>query len=228
MKLLTPTFIGNFAHCISQLLVKTLRVEIYVHPKVEIERQYIYGFWHDKQFAPIMLLAKSQLGQGKHACLVSASGDGEMLSAWLKRLGYHLIRGSSSRKALSSLVNLIAATKEGYSVGITADGPRGPRYFAKTGAAFIAYKAGVGLVPIGVAYSSKWQFDRSWDKYQLPRPFAKTIIYIGEPLTITDISEMESVLASVNQAIIHSDQIALAILNERQEVRERELVRLAR
>jgi len=226
MKLLSPSFIGGFAHFLSQLIVKTLRVDICVHPNVVVERQHIYAFWHDKQFAPIMLLAKSKLGQGKHACLVSASGDGEMLSEWLKRLGYRLVRGSSSRKALSSLVNLIAVTKEGYSVGITADGPRGPIYKAKTGPAFIAYKAGVGLIPLGVAYSAKWQFNKSWDKYQLPKPFAKTVIYIGEPLAITDISDMDKVLESVDQAINDSDQKALQILEGREETLSENLVKL--
>lgn len=226
MKVLSPTFIGGFAHFISRLLVKTLRVDICVHPNVAIERQYIYGFWHDKQFAPIMLLAKSKLGQGKHACLVSASGDGEILSEWLKRLGYRLVRGSSSRKALSSLVNLIAVTKEGYSVGITADGPRGPMYKAKTGPAFIAYKAGVGLIPLGVAYSAKWKFNKSWDKYQLPKPFAKTIIYIGEPLAITDLSDTESVLARVDQAINDSDQKALQLLEDQSATSREHLIKL--
>ncbi len=218
MAKLSPKLVGAVGHFISQLLVKTLRVDIRVHPSVVVERQHIFAFWHDKQFAPILLLAKSALGQGKHACFVSASGDGEMLAQWLKRLGYKLVRGSSSRKALSGLVNLIAITKEGYSVGITADGPRGPYHKAKTGAAFIAHKAGVGLIPLGVAYSSKWQFNKSWDKYQLPKPFSKVIIYIGEPLQINDISDMDSVMANVDQSIDYSDQQALAILDNQADL----------
>ncbi|MBS0287145.1 MAG: lysophospholipid acyltransferase family protein [Proteobacteria bacterium] len=212
MARISPALVGAVGHVISKLLVKTLRVDIRVHPKVVIENQYIHAFWHDKQFAPIMLLANSAFGKGKHACFVSASGDGEMLAQWLKRIGYKLVRGSSSRKALSGLVNLIAITKDGYSVGITADGPRGPYHKAKTGAAYIAYKAGIGLLPIGVAYSAKWQFNKSWDKYQLPKPFAKTVIYVGEPLAITDISDMDSVISAVDQAIDASDATAHEIL----------------
>lgn len=228
MAKISPKLIGAIGHFISKLLVKTLRVEIRVHPNVVVERQHIFAFWHDKQFAPIMLLAKSALGQGKHACFVSASGDGEMLAEWLKRLGYRLVRGSSSRKALSGLVNLIAITKEGYSVGITADGPRGPYHQAKTGAAFIAYKAGIGLIPLGVAYSSKWQFNKSWDKYQLPKPFAKAVIYIGEPLHIADISDMDAVIANVNQSIDISDNKALEILHDKYLAQAQNLVKLAR
>lgn len=217
MARLSPNVVGAVGHFISKLLVKSLRVDIRVHPKVTIEDQYVHAFWHDKQFAPIMLLNKSALGKGKHACFVSASGDGEMLAQWLKRLGYKLVRGSSSRKALSGLVNLINITKEGYSVGITADGPRGPYHKSKSGAAYIAYKAGIGLLPLGIAYSSKWQFNKSWDKYQLPKPFAKAVIYIGEPLHLTDISDMESVMAQVDKAIDACDAQAVKILEDGEE-----------
>ncbi|MBI2791438.1 MAG: lysophospholipid acyltransferase family protein [Gammaproteobacteria bacterium] len=226
MARLSPKLVGAIGHFISRLLVKTLSVDIRVHPNVVVPNQHIFAFWHDKQFAPIMLLANSALGQGKHACFVSASGDGEMLAQWLKRLGYRLVRGSSSRKALSGLVNLIGITKEGYSVGITADGPRGPWHQAKTGAAFVAYKAGIGLIPLGVAYSSKWQFNKSWDKYQLPKPFAKAVIYIGEPLLITDIKDMDAVIASVNQAIDKSDVHALEILEDKNQAHVQHLRKL--
>lgn len=217
MARISPKLIGAVGHFMSQCLVKTLRVDIRVHPSVVVENQYIHAFWHDKQFAPIMLLANSAFGKGKHACFVSASNDGEMLAQWLKRLGYKLVRGSSSRKALSGLVNLINITKEGYSVGITADGPRGPAHKAKTGAAYIAYKAGIGLLPIGVAYSAKWQFNKAWDKYQLPKPFAKAVIYVGEPIAITDMSDTDSVIANVDKEINASDLQALKILENDSE-----------
>ncbi|MBS0290436.1 MAG: lysophospholipid acyltransferase family protein [Proteobacteria bacterium] len=220
MSKLSPKWVGAVAHYVSKALVKTLSVDIRLHPDVIIDNQYVYAFWHDKQFAPIMLLANSALGQGKHACFVSASKDGEMLAEWLRRLGYYLVRGSSSRKALSGLVNLIAATKAGYSVGITADGPRGPYHKSKTGAAFLAFKAGIGLIPLGVAYSAKWQFNKSWDKYQLPKPFAKAIIYIGAPLYITDLSDMDLIVSQVDQAIEISDQKAMAILKDRTQAEQ--------
>jgi lysophospholipid acyltransferase (LPLAT)-like uncharacterized protein len=190
-------------------------VHIQTHPQVNVPLQHIFAFWHDKQFAPIMLLARSALGGGKHACFVSASNDGEMLAQWLHCLGYRLVRGSSSKKALSGLVNLINITKEGYSVGITADGPRGPMHQAKSGAAFIAYKAGIGLIPLGVAYSRKWQFHKAWDKYQLPKPFSRVVLYIDQPLHINDIENMPAVVARVNQAIDQADKQALSLLTHR-------------
>lgn len=210
MAIIKPKLIGSFAHYISQLLVKTLRVNICFHPDVDPQGQYVYGFWHDKQFAPIMLMAK--IGNRKQAGLVSPSGDGEMLTVWLKHLGYYVIRGSSSRKGMNGLVKLIVAAKKGYSIGITADGPRGPRHEAKSGIAFLACKSGLQILPLGVAYSSKWQFDKSWDKYQLPLPFSKVVIYVGDPMTVTDISNLDAVNARVGQAIQLSEKKANEIL----------------
>jgi len=202
--------VGSVAYFGTKLLVKSLRAKLYQHPSVNQQQQCVYGFWHDKQFTPIMLLAG--FGHGKYAALVSASKDGELLASWLSKLGYHLIRGSSSRKALSGLVNLIAAAKQGYKIGIAADGPRGPRHQAKAGTAYIAYKAKIPFVPLGVAYSSKWQFDKAWDKYQLPKPFSKLVFYFGEPIYITDLSDLDVLNQQVTQAIHAADRSAQQIL----------------
>lgn len=204
MKILSPTFIGKVAHYATQLLFKTLRVSIYSHPSVNPDLQYVYGFWHGKQFAPIILMPRR--GNRKQVVLVSASRDGDMLATWLNLLGYHTIRGSSSRKGISSLVKLIAATKEGYSIGIAADGPRGPEFEAKAGVTFLATKAGLKFIPFGVAYSKKWLFN-SWDKYQLPWPFSKVVLYLGEPIEVTDVH------MNVSPVITLADQKAQLILD---------------
>ena len=209
MKFLSPTFIGNFAHFISQLLIKTLRVNIHFHPNVDPNCQYIYGFWHDKQF--ILIMHMRVWGDGKHAGFVSASRDGEMLATWLGRLGYKVARGSSSKKAISGLVKLVAMMREGFSVGIAADGPRGPRHEAKTGISFLAHKVGLQIIPLGAATSRSWLF-KSWDKYQLPKPFSKSVIYVGEPITIADLNDVDAVNTLIAQAITYSEAKAQEIL----------------
>lgn len=219
MSVITPTFIGRFAHYVTQLLLKSLRVQVSMHPNVDPTRQYVYGFWHGKQFAPIMFLPK--WGPAKHVGLVSASRDGDMLSAWLHKLGYHVIRGSSSRKAISSMVQLIGAAKEGYSMGIAADGPRGPEFVAKAGMSFLANKAKLQLVPIGVAYSKPYKF-KSWDKYQLPLPFSRAVLYFDEPITVSDISDIDSVNLEMAKLINQAEVIAQELLDgtSKQEVKD--------
>ncbi|MFI4937069.1 MAG: lysophospholipid acyltransferase family protein [Candidatus Berkiellales bacterium] len=206
----SPILAGNIAYFLTKFLLKTQRVKIGQHPEIRDKQQYAYGFWHDKQFAPISLMAK--LGSCKHACLVSASRDGDILATWLRRIGYHVIRGSSSRKAISSVVKLLHAANAGYSVGIAADGPRGPRYQAKSGLAFLAYKAGIEIVPLGVAFSAKWLFKKAWDKYQFPMPFCKIAFYFGQPLKVEDIKDIEGINALVAKALHAADRTAKELL----------------
>ena len=209
MRVISPTFIGSTAHYLSQMLLKTLRYQMIVHPSIDPMKQNVYGFWHDKQFLPILVFPR--WGTAKNAGFVSASRDGQMLCTWLEHLGYHVLRGSSGKKAISGLVKLVGALKEGYSVAIAADGPRGPRHEAKSGITFIAHKSGLHMVPLGVAYARAWEF-KSWDKYQLPKPFSKAIIYVGQSLPMENIDNIDEMNRLVAQAITQADENARRIL----------------
>lgn len=210
IRLISPRAIGTFAYCVSQCLIKTLRCKVISHEKFDPKEQYIYAFWHDKQFAAIMLM--STFGGNKKVGLVSPSRDGEMLAVWLARMGYEVVRGSSSKKSISSLVTLLGKMKEGYTVGVAADGPRGPRHEAKAGVAFLAHKAGIKIIPMGVAFTPNLKFEKSWDQYQLPLPFAKTAIYVGEPMAMPDLEDVNAINERMTAALKDSDQKAKQIL----------------
>jgi lysophospholipid acyltransferase (LPLAT)-like uncharacterized protein len=209
MRILKPAQLGKLAHFVSQLLIKTVKVQITMDLDYHPKNQYVYGFWHDKHIVPVLLVSKYS---DRYAGLVSNSRDGEILATWLKRLGYEVVRGSSSRKAISSFLKLLGIIKEGYSVGIAADGPRGPRHEAKSGAAFLAYKSGVPFVPVGVANGSAWCFDKSWDKYQIPRPFSRSAIYFGKPMMIENLDDQAALNEKIAQAITQADEQAKRIL----------------
>jgi lysophospholipid acyltransferase (LPLAT)-like uncharacterized protein len=209
MRILKPAQLGKLAHFVSQLLIKTVKVKMTMDPDYHPKNQYVYGFWHDKHIVPVLLVSKYS---ERYAGLVSNSRDGEILATWLKRLGYVVIRGSSSRKAISSFLKLLGIIKDGYSVGIAADGPRGPRHEAKSGAAFLAYKSGIPFVPLGVANASAWCFDKSWDKYQFPRPFSRSAIYFGKPMMIENLDDQAALNERIAQAITQADEQAKKIL----------------
>lgn len=206
---LSPARIGSLAHYLAQCLIKTVRVNMVMDPAHDPKQQYVYGFWHDKHFVPVLMVSKYS---HKHAGLVSASRDGEILASWLKRLGYEIVRGSSSRKAISGFLKLLAMIKKGYNIGIAADGPRGPRYEAKSGLSFLAYKSGLAFVPLGVANASSWCFKKSWDQYQLPRPFTRSVLYFGKPFYITDLTDQAAINQQIADAITNADRAAQQIL----------------
>ncbi len=203
-------YLGNLAYLLGKLLLKTQSVKMIFHPQFKEENNGIFGFWHDKQLAPLLLFAKYTTR--KRVALVSPSYDGQIIATWLKRLGYSVVNGSSNKRPRSSLVKLINAAKDGFCVGIAADGPRGPRYQAKSGMAFIANKTNLPIVPVGVAYSSKWISKKSWDKFQFPLPFSKIVFYVGEPFSLNDMTDITVVNAKISQEINEADSQALSHL----------------
>jgi lysophospholipid acyltransferase (LPLAT)-like uncharacterized protein len=124
--------------------------------------------------------------------LISQHSDGEMISRFFDIFNYDSIRGSTSKGAIKSLVEAIRRVKSGYSLGLTPDGPRGPRHSVADGVAAIATKANIDIVCFNYNTTKFWQFN-SWDKFTIPKPFS-TITYYGkyiktENLTLDEIKE---------------------------------------
>ena len=117
--------------------------------------------------------------------LISASRDGDLVSILIERSGYGTIRGSSSRKGVSALRQLVDTLAGGSNVLFTPDGPRGPVYEASQGVVFLAQKTGAPVVPIHMEYSSCWRL-KSWDRFIVPHPFAKLRAIFGVPLRIAE------------------------------------------
>jgi lysophospholipid acyltransferase (LPLAT)-like uncharacterized protein len=117
--------------------------------------------------------------------LISESRDGEMIARVVERLGFGTVRGSSSRGGLRALAELIARGREGRDLAVTPDGPRGPRGSAEPGAVIVAAKAGVPLVPVGVAAGAAWRA-KSWDRFLVPKPFARVWVVYGTAIGVVE------------------------------------------
>lgn len=123
--------------------------------------------------------------------LISQSQDGEHIHRIIKCLGFHTVRGSSSKGGLRGLRGLVKAVEAGYDVAITPDGPRGPARQVQSGVIHLARHTGAPIVPITTSANRYKQF-RSWDQFLVPYPFSKAVIFLGEPLFVpSDITEQE-------------------------------------
>ncbi len=138
----------------------------------------VYSTWHQR-----MSYLSHFFGQTRATVLVSQSRDGEYAARIAAWLGYKTVRGSSSRGGLKALKEMVAKIKGGEIGGILADGPQGPARKAKMGATIIAREAEVPLIPLVWSGDRCWQFN-SWDRYLVPKPFAKLVIHYGEPVWI--------------------------------------------
>jgi len=147
-------------------------------------RQPIYCLWHDRIFGGTFFLRDRGI-----VVITSQSLDGEYIARFLKRFGFGTIRGSSSRGGVKALVEMIRHMRRGLSMAFTVDGPRGPRYVAKTGAIVLAKKTGNPIVPFSVECARYWTIN-SWDRMQIPKPFTRarfmTAAAIEVPAEIDD------------------------------------------
>ncbi len=124
--------------------------------------------------------------------LVSQSRDGEIIARVVERLGFACVRGSSTRGGREALVEMCRRGRAGFDLGITPDGPRGPRGSVSPGAIVISQREGVPVVPIAVGADRAWRL-KSWDRFLVPKPGAHVSVVYGAPHRIPERSDEESV-----------------------------------
>lgn len=133
--------------------------------------QAVFLTWHNSIFV-IPSLYRRYRSCGRMAVLVSASRDGAWLEEVLRGFRVAVARGSSSRRGAEGLRRLVEAQKNGFDIGITPDGPRGPRYQMGRGATLISEMAPLPVVLLAVETKSAWRL-RSWDRFRIPVPFSR-------------------------------------------------------
>jgi lysophospholipid acyltransferase (LPLAT)-like uncharacterized protein len=181
-----------FGYYLLQIWARTLRFEI--EDRAEVinappNERYIGALWHNRLLLfPFVL--KRYLPQRQGAALISTSRDGAILADLVERFGYEVVRGSSSRKGASAMRQLAEVIASGRDVVITPDGPRGPAYELGQGIVFLAQQTGAAVVPVNMEYSSCWRL-RSWDRFILPKPFAKVRVIFGKPHRVAQTSTEE-------------------------------------
>jgi lysophospholipid acyltransferase (LPLAT)-like uncharacterized protein len=143
------------------------------------DKPVAYACWHQNALSTVMAHTWRRL-----AILVSRSFDGEVIAFVAKKFGIHSARGSSSRGGLEALRQLIKLTKEGYEVGITVDGPRGPKHEVKGGVIALASRTGVPILPTASRGRRTWTLVKSWDHFRVPKPFTEILVLYGQPLLI--------------------------------------------
>ena len=195
-----------FGFRLLQLWARTLRFEIDDRAGIvgrPVSENYIGALWHNRLLVFPFVLRRF-LPQRHGAALISASRDGDLIADVVQRFGYDVIRGSSSRLGTSALLHLTGVLMSGSDVVITPDGPRGPAYELGPGIIFLAQKSGAAVVPMNLEYSHCWRLG-SWDRFIVPRPFAKVRVLINRPYRVTVTTtpeEFESERVSLQNAMM--------------------------
>ena len=147
------------------------------------DKPYVPCYWHQQHLVCAWLI-RDWLARGFRACyIVSASVDGEVPARIAKSWSADVIRGSAANTGALVLRDAQQKMKDGMSIVATSDGPLGPRFVFKSGTVLMARVGGAPMVPIACAADRAWFLD-TWDKFMIPKPFARVAIAVGEPIDV--------------------------------------------
>lgn len=154
--------------------------------KAQRKLQCIFATWHSR----VLIMPITKHSDLPSCAIVSDHNDGRLIGEVIKQAGIELIYGSSNRRRLSSLKEIIAYIKKGYNFLITPDGPRGPAEQINGAIINIASSSNLPIIPAICAYKRFKQFN-SWDKFIFPYPFNKIAIVFGKPIYIPNDLSLE-------------------------------------
>lgn len=168
-------------------LAATLRYRFHDHSGLVLSgtsQRAIFCIWHNRLALSVIVYqryVRRPHPSRRLAAMTSASRDGALLARILELFGVQPVRGSSSRRGPQALLELVTWAEQGFDLAITPDGPRGPCYLVQEGAAALGQLTGLPVIP--VTYHLNWKLRaKSWDRFQLPLPFARCEIHTGEPV----------------------------------------------
>jgi lysophospholipid acyltransferase (LPLAT)-like uncharacterized protein len=130
----------------------------------------IFCFWHQCVLPCAVYYRKTGA-----TILISRSFDGELITRILGLLGFHAVRGSSSRGAREGLLGLQDVIERGKPAIFTADGPRGPIYQTKMGPIKLAQMTGARIGAFHLQPERAWVMG-SWDRFLVPKPFTRIVV----------------------------------------------------
>jgi lysophospholipid acyltransferase (LPLAT)-like uncharacterized protein len=139
---------------------------------------FIHVLWHG-QLLPLLWTHR---GRGI-SLMISEHRDGEIIARVAMALGFRTVRGSTSRGAARALLGASQALESGCDIAVTVDGPRGPAGVVAPGAPVISHRTGAPMVPTAASASRAWRL-RSWDRFLVPKPFARIVVAYGEPIIV--------------------------------------------
>ncbi len=174
-----PRILAPLIYHVVSLLGKTYKIETIGFREFELNpKGKIMAGWHGRSLPGAIRFR--DLG---YWALISHSRDGEMQNIIFNLFGYQTIRGSTGRGGIEALVESIRKLKKCGVIAFTPDGPRGPSGIIQPGVLMMAKKSGALIYPAATSCDRRWLI-KSWDRYMIPKPFAKIRIIIGTPISI--------------------------------------------
>lgn len=189
--------VPRLVYTLYRLLAATIRWQYIgsMHAQQPGER-FILCFWH----ARMLLMPRPFIGRPGYM-LISEHRDGGFINDTMQLIGIHTVRGSSTRAGARAMLDMVRRVKrERCSLGITPDGPKGPREKVKPGAVQLAKKTGLPLLPVCYATRHHWRAD-SWDRFYIPMPFTRGVFVFGDYVHVKENEDLTAAVQRLQQAM---------------------------
>ena len=186
--------IAAAVYTVIRLLGPTLRYEVlgwhHAERVYSSKKQIIWAFWH-RVIIPIVWWRRN------HGVVImnTTAFDGQWTRKVIEWLGFGTAQGSSSRGGLRGLAVMAKRLTEDVDCGFTIDGPRGPRYVAKPGPVILARKTGCPVMVFHIGVDRGITFEKTWDHFLLPKPFARAVILFAPPIYVAPDANQEALEA---------------------------------
>ena len=176
--------LGGLAAWVVRLIGTSLRWEVHGWEHWQaahsMGKRLVYTFWHSEIFAATWFWRRRGI-----VVMSGYNFDARLTARVIGKHGYEIARGSASRGAARALVGMVRAIQRGHDTAFTIDGPRGPRHVAKPGAVMLSKASGAPILCFHIRPARAWVFTRSWDRTEIPRPFARIATFIAPPIAVS-------------------------------------------
>jgi lysophospholipid acyltransferase (LPLAT)-like uncharacterized protein len=169
-------------------------------------KPFILAFWHGR----IMMMPYCWPRNTTIRMLISQHRDGQFIARTVAHFGIDTVAGSSSKGGSAALRSMLRSLKQGECVGITPDGPRGPRMRASDGIVHVARMSGVPVIPCGFS-AKRRKVLGSWDRFTVAFPFTRGVFVWGEPVTVpadATAEQLEQARLAIENGLTHVTQSA--------------------
>jgi lysophospholipid acyltransferase (LPLAT)-like uncharacterized protein len=202
----TPAFVKTiFRSHVAQWIVSG-PIALYFHfvnltgridrPPFPIDEPYILAMWHGR----LLMLPVFRNRRKSLVALISSHRDGQIISKLGSLFNIKTVEGSSSRGGSRALRELTRFARDGHSLFVTPDGPRGPRMHANDGIIDLARLTGLPILPATMSARRAVMFD-SWDRMLVPGLFTDVVIRWGAPITVGADDQKQDLLARLDAAL---------------------------
>lgn len=175
------------AKTLAQACLRTCFADLSIKPEVKnlalSLRPLIYTIWHCQLLYPLYYFRRYYPQLPPTVVMASPSRDGEFIGEVARGLGFEVCFGSRRKGGVQALKQMADYFRRGYNCALIADGSRGPARVAQKGPLFLAREIQAPIIPLAVAASRKITFN-TWDRFELPLPFSRLVVLVGEPLYV--------------------------------------------